>query len=636
MLSSDSDFDTVALEPQCPKTPNAEEALEILRGPKRKRARGALQTCGSIIAAAWLVCDGAKPCEVDTVTELWAKGNGNQPKFDQTVFAVVGLCFFTWHFVKRGDAEADLVSAAWQNHLLNKHSRKNIGSFIAYNVEGFHLLEEPLALSHDNIRNHKGLCDLWTTTLCDGERSDSDEISRLLKFKNITTRITSFVTSSYLAECIGKGTVDILHIDFLSPRCKLKEKFWRKHPTPTMVKKLQKGNDKEQPISDGIAVGAVAPETKLLELPPNTPEFQSRKTLGGKMVPAFDACKSLRLMRFSRHVKDKGNYGAALNDAIEAICDDEETKNVLIAGQTENPKRTNHVSGIHRMDAVGCLLDRRELAHRYETARDDLVSAHLFTDGSPVTGVELQGMVLQFLWNDDSVDERIMPGVALHYGGCSLWDKVFAFLWSLWLIASSLPVMRWVIDSICSVTTDMGTELNFIDCEDVLAAFFVWLTAKLPFADLSKLIVPGSRMFPQALKIPDWSHIMGNMMKHAAYKVSKWKEISESLRALCKFFRCTDWRNRIISKVEADYPESRGLLKTFTARQAKWRYQTLFDVLGQLLPLRYLAETFLVDIDLMFTQFEDKDLLSEVKAACRWSDLWIFISSFFFAHNKPP
>ena len=149
-----------------------------------------------------------------------------------------------------------------------------------------------------------------------------------------------------------------MHIDFLSPRCKLKEKFWRKHPTPTMVKKLQKGNDKEQSISDGIAVGAVAPETKLLELPPNTPKFQSRKTLGGKMVPAFDACKSLRLMRFSRHVKDKGNYGAALNDAIEAICDDEETKNVLIAGQTENPKRTNHVSGIHRMDAVGCLLDR--------------------------------------------------------------------------------------------------------------------------------------------------------------------------------------------------------------------------------------------------------------------------------------
>ena len=63
--------------------------------------------------------------------------------------------------------------------------------------------------------------------------------------------------------------------------------------------------------------------------------------------------------------------------------------------------------------------------------------------------------------------------------------------------------MRWVIDSICSVTTDMGTELNFIDCEDVLAAFLVWLTTKLPFADLRKLIVPGSRMSPHALKLPD-------------------------------------------------------------------------------------------------------------------------------------
>ena len=37
---------------------------------------------------------------------------------------------------------------------------------------------------------------------------------------------------------------------------------------------------------------------------------------------------------------------------------------------------------------------------------------------------------------------------------------------------------------------------------------------------------------------------------------------------------------------------------------------------GHLLQLHYLTETFLVDIDRMLTQSEDKDLLSEVKEAC--------------------
>ena len=116
-------------------------------------------------------------------------------------------------------------------------------------------------------------------------------------------------------------------------------------------------------------------------------------------------------------------------------------------------------------------------------------------------------MILQLVWIDDTVVERVMPGISLHSGGRSILDKVIAFLWALWLMCGRMDVMRWICDAITSATTDMGCELGFVDILDLLATFILHLRARTPLADLSAYVVPGSRLLKSALRVPNWSHV---------------------------------------------------------------------------------------------------------------------------------
>ena len=71
------------------------------------------------------------------------------------------------------------------------------------------------------------------------------------------------------------------------------------------------------------------------------------------------------------------------------------------------------------------------------------------------------------------------------------------------------------------------------------------------------------------------------------------------------------------------------LLNSFNGKLAKWRYETFFVCFYNLAPLRDLCEHFLVDVDQIFESgFQDGSLLKEVKAACRWKELWVFIPVF--------
>ena len=41
---------------------------------------------------------------------------------------------------------------------------------------------------------------------------------------------------------------------------------------------------------------------------------------------------------------------------------------------------------------------------------------HLYSDASPATGVELQGMILDIMYIDDTLDPFVLPGVCLAHG----------------------------------------------------------------------------------------------------------------------------------------------------------------------------------------------------------------------------
>jgi hypothetical protein len=278
------------------------------------------------------------------------------------------------------------------------------------------------------------------------------------------------------------------------------------------------------------------------------------------------------------------------------------------------------------------LIERRNFADIYHNHRDDVISVHIFTDGSPVTGSEIQGMVLQLVMRDGAIKQIVLPGVCLHYCHCAAIDKAIALLWALHLILGpSLIIMEWLLFKVKSITTDMGTEVHILDCPNILQAF-LRRRQGLPMALLEGTVNQDSRLLASAIRLPDWSHVFGNLMKYASKQTHRWPEILDLLRALCRFFRYEPWRKVLKedARIKAAIPDITILLKSFTARLAKWRYETLFNVFFQLLKLRGLCEGELaVYIEVLFPRFQDGELLKQVRIACRWKDLWIFMDVFF-------
>ena len=87
--------------------------------------------------------------------------------------------------------------------------------------------------------------------------------------------------------------------------------------------------------------------------------------------------------------------------------------------------------------------------------RDEVNSMHIFSDASPVTGTELQGMILQICLQT-IILIRILPGVALHYGNAGVVHKAFALIWAIYLIVGpSETMLRWVFTSMTHRTQYM-------------------------------------------------------------------------------------------------------------------------------------------------------------------------------------
>ena len=65
---------------------------------------------------------------------------------------------------------------------------------------------------------------------------------------------------------------------------------------------------------------------------------------------------------------------------------------------------------------------------------------------------------------------------------------------------------------------------------------------------------------------------------------------------------------------------------SFIASLAKWRYETVHDVFGQIDRIRWVCEG--RNIRGMFDNTQDMETLNGVQAACDWPGLWRFITAF--------
>ena len=239
----------------------------------------------------------------------------------------------------------------------------------------------------------------------------------------------AFVKSHQHCELLLKERTKFIDAVVVSTRMR-REAYVTDFPSKKLVKKWlqQQRNATRVAPADGHVTLPSA--SVLYDLPLGTPEFQTARKFAGGLTEARDAVQILRYLRFTKHLKKLGDADETMVDAISAACPDNATHLHVIDNLPDNPKRTALYHARLQLDAVGMCIERRVLGDIIRNKKSEVASIHLHSDGSPVTGSELQGMVLTIIMVDRRVLVFVMPGVMLHFGGCRVIDKVTAFLWS--------------------------------------------------------------------------------------------------------------------------------------------------------------------------------------------------------------
>ena len=346
-----------------------------------------------------------------------------------------------------------------------------------------------------------------------------------------------------------------------------------------------------------------------LRLPGRLKHVRSRKTIDPiRLVHALDVTQHLRMPDLFEKVLEASQDYLAL-DAGERVEHD----------YYKDPKKFVLQQSQARSDVLEMLLNRRRF--KQWRADDAVKSMHLYSDGSPVTGDELQGMILDVIFRDGSLEQMIFPGSTLAFGHTDTVSKGVALVWALWLVSGpTVDDLLWACSKVRSLTTDFGVEMHLLELPDIAAAFVTWVGG-VPLADVRPLVRSDRRMFGRALRIAGWSHTLGGIMKHLAEKSPDWPKDLGHLRALCKFWRISSYRTHIARRLKG-VENVENLCKSFTAGFAKWRYETVVQVLKQLTRRRAICQEHLKRAHVMFPKAEDQELVSSVCRACSDVPFW--------------
>ena len=216
------------------------------------------------------------------------------------------------------------------------------------------------------------------------------------------------------------------------------------------------------------------------------------RTLRGKpLKPEQDAMKMLDALAFSLKLRQRAELSDALDEAHRYNCEGDEEPEPR--DRSHDPAKSTIDRAKAKADLVGALIERRLFAA--EVAADDIESIHCFSDGSPVVGSEIQGMIAEVVHRDHSVREITLPGSTLHYGKCDAVNKCVVFLWALWLVVGPLRTMMEIfIEKTLSFTTDGGVEIGLVLTPDILGAFMAWVGGQ-ELSDCRLLVQIGSRLF---------------------------------------------------------------------------------------------------------------------------------------------
>ena len=204
------------------------------------------------------------------------------------------------------------------------------------------------------------------------------------------------------------------------------------------------------------------PQAEVAEQPPR------KSTRFGR---TFDALKLINSVAFALHLRKVDDFPEAMLDAkrVDHPDGDEATRDA-----SGDPGTTTLFRAARRMDILGMNLERR-IWHQ-EVLEDSVDAINVYSDSSPVTGTEIQGMLCDVVKTNGAVRRVALPGGTLSYGNFDAIAKTMVFLWSSWLVfGPTLEHMLYFVNHITCWTTDFGIEVHGIEIPDCLQAFLAWV-----------------------------------------------------------------------------------------------------------------------------------------------------------------
>jgi len=246
----------------------------------------------------------------------------------------------------------------------------------------------------------------------------------------------------------------------------------------------------------------------------------------------WDPLKIINAVNYSNFLRSEKEFTSSLDAAGKYNRDpsDDETP---ARDKKMDPARATRMRGRQRCDLVGMLLERREFK---VWMKDDAIrSIHLYSDASPVVGVELQGMLIDVVLKNGEIVRRTLPGSQLSYGACGVASKGIAFLWAVFLTCGpERESLEYCMSKLVSATTDNGTEVNLVIIPDIMQQFYAWMRGT-PIEEIKAPEVEGTRLMKETLRIIGFGHTTGGIMKEIAEADPDYPKYLEQMRTLCRF-----------------------------------------------------------------------------------------------------
>jgi len=333
----------------------------------------------------------------------------------------------------------------------------------------------------------------------------------------------------------------------------------------------------------------------------------------------FDPIRLIFSAEFQHFLRGEANFSKALAVARKVDHDPSDDE-MQPRDASKDPSTSTRIRARHKLDVVIMHLGRDEWA---EWVSQDLVlSIHVYSDASPVVGVELQGQLLDIFLTSDKMHRRILPGAQLAYGLTDRTSKCITLVWGMFLtMGPQREKLEHALSKVVSITTDNGTEIGLLCMPDVLDAFYRWMDGH-PLLTLKECIKDGSRLFPNSVRVIDLGHTMGGIMWAVCNSYTRWPTYNIRIRTLVHFFRNMSYRKHLQTCLTGRCDIAP--LEHFEASFIKWRYQSVAVAIDELLLLRQICEDHFVEE--LFNDVKDKASLRKAVEAAKDKAFWRWLA----------